>query len=137
MNESAEHVGHATIPATARADQAPPPPPVTPVRPKLVVLRGMKVGAEFPVYEGRNSVGRFADKPVDIDLVSQEAVEQIWCSRLHAVVVVEGQSVLIEDVNSLNGTWVNGVRLQAGQPKQIRAGDVVQVGTVQMKLVLE
>ena len=135
MNESAVQAANATIPATDRADQAPTPAPPT-IRPKFIVLRGMKIGTEYPVYEGRNTVGRFADKPVDIDLVCQESTEQIWCSRQHAVVVFEKGNVLIEDLNSLNGTWVNGVRIHAGQPRQLRAGDVVQIGTVQLKLIL-
>ncbi len=133
MNESVAQAANATVPATARADQppvAPPPPP----QPKLVVLRGMRINAEFPIYEGRNTVGRFADKPVDIDLVSQESTEQIWCSRQHAAVTFDKGNVVIEDLNSLNGTWVNGVRIHAGQPKPLRHGDVVQIGTVQMKL---
>jgi len=136
MNESAVQAGNATIPATDRADQQPTPPPTPSVRPKLVVLRGMKIGTEYPVYEGRNTVGRFADKPVDIDLVCQESNEQIWCSRQHAVIVCDKDNVLIEDLNSLNGTWVNGVRIHAGQSRQLRPGDVVQIGTVQMKLVV-
>jgi hypothetical protein len=136
MNESVVQAGNATIPATDRADQAPTTPPPPSVRPKLVVLRGMKIGSEYPVYEGRNTVGRFADKPVDIDLVCQESTEQIWCSRQHAIIVFEKGNVLIEDLNSLNGTWVNGVRIHAGQSRQIRPGDVVQIGTVQMKLVM-
>ncbi len=136
MNESVAHAGNATIPATAPADQPLTPPPAPSIRPKLVVLRGMKISAEYPIYEGRNTVGRFADKPVDIDLVSQESDEQIWCSRQHAAVVFEQGNVRIEDLNSLNGTWVNGVRIHPGQWKQLKPGDVVQVGTVQMKLVL-
>ena len=136
MNESVAQAGNATIPATAPADQPPTPPPPPSVRPKLVVLRGMKIRAEYPIYEGRNTLGRFADKPVDIDLVSQESDEQIWCSRQHAVIIFENESVRIEDLNSLNGTWVNGVRVHPGLAKPLRPGDVVQVGTVQMKLVL-
>jgi pSer/pThr/pTyr-binding forkhead associated (FHA) protein len=136
MNESVAQAGNATIPATARADQNPTPAGTPVVVPKLVVLRGLKINFEYPIYEGRNTVGRFADKPVDIDLVCQESTEQIWCSRQHAVIVLDKGAVLIEDLNSLNGTWVNGVRLAAGQPRPLRAGDVVQVGTVQMKLVI-
>lgn len=134
MNESVAQVANATVPATDRADQQPAPLPVPPVRPKLVVLRGMRIDAEYPIYEGRNTIGRFADKPVDIDLVSQESTEQIWCSRQHATVTFSDGAVMIEDLNSLNGTWVNGIRIHAGQQKVIRHGDVVQIGTVQMKL---
>jgi hypothetical protein len=127
-----------TIPATAPADRNPPaPPPSPPMRPRLVVLRGQKINAEFPVYEGRNTIGRFADKPVDIDLISQESETQIWCSRQHAAITFDKGAVLIEDLNSLNGTWVNGVRIHPGQLRVLKANDVIQVGTVQMKLVLE
>jgi hypothetical protein len=137
MNESVAQAANTTIPATDRADQPPLPPPTPVLKPRLIVLRGMRIGAEFPVYEGRNTVGRFADKPVDIDLVSQESVEQVWCSRQHAVLAFEKAQVAIEDLNSLNGTWVNGVRIHAGQPRVLRHGDVVQIGTVQMKLFME
>ena len=113
------------------------PLPVAPVgRPRLVVLRGLKINAEYPIYEGRNTIGRFADKPVDIDLVSQEAVEQIWCSRQHAVVTFDHGNVFVEDLNSLNGTWVNGSRIHAGQYHTLKHGDVIQIGTVQLKLQL-
>jgi hypothetical protein len=136
MNDAQQNLA-VTIPATARADEAPPPVPAPPaIRPKLVVLRGMKINTEYPLYEGRNMIGRFADKPVDIDLMTQESLEQIWCSRQHAVVMFERGMVVVEDLNSLNGTWVNGTRIAPKQPKQLKPGDVLQVGTVQMKLVI-
>lgn len=126
-----------TAPATQQAEEPVPPAPVAPMgRPKLVVLRGQKINVEYPIYEGRNTIGRFADKPVDIDLVSQESVEQIWCSRQHAVVTFDGGSVVVEDLNSLNGTWVNGGRIHAGQYRTLKHGDVLQIGTVQMKFLM-
>jgi pSer/pThr/pTyr-binding forkhead associated (FHA) protein len=126
-----------TVPATHPADQAVAPavePP--PSRPRLVVLRGLRINTEYPIYEGRNTIGRFADKPVDIDLVSQESIEQIWCSRQHAVVTFDRGVVAVEDMNSLNGTWVNGARILPGQGHLLKHGDVLQVGTVQLKLVV-
>jgi hypothetical protein len=135
MNEAALKTHHAEAPTTDRADQSQTPvPPASP--PKLVVLRGLKINVEYPVYEGRNTIGRFADKPVDIDLLIQESVEQIWCSRQHAAIAYQSGTVSIEDLNSLNGTWLNGIRVHPGQPRQLKAGDIVQVGTVQMKLVM-
>lgn len=114
----------------------PPKSVPPPLRVRFVVLRGTRVGAEYPVYEGRNTIGRFVDKPVDIDLITQEAVEQTWCSRVHAAVTLDRGTIVVEDLNSLNGTWVNGARIHPGQPRQLKANDVVQVGTVQMKLVV-
>lgn len=126
-----------TAPATQPAEESAHPLPVAPVgRPRLVVLRGLKVNVEYPIYEGRNTIGRFADKPVDIDLVSQESIEQIWCSRQHAVITFDHGNVLVEDLNSLNGTWVNGNRIHAGQYHALKHGDVIQIGTVQLKLHL-
>ena len=68
-------------------------------QPRLLVLRGQKRNVEYPIYEGRNTIGRFADKPVDIDLVSQESVEQIWCSRQHAVITFDRGTGVIYEVN--------------------------------------
>src|SRR5207248_6019553 len=91
------------------------PSPIPTLQLKLVVLRGQRVAAEYPIYEGRNTIGRFVDKPVDIDLVAQELVEQVWCSRLHAAITFDRGMALVEDLNSLNGTWVNGARIHPGQ----------------------
>lgn len=117
-----------------RDSSATPMPPACP--PKLLVLRGLKIGAEYPIYEGRNTIGRFADKPVDIDLLNQESVEQVWCSRQHAAITFSKGIVVIEDLNSLNKTWVNGACVHVGQQRQLKAGDIIQIGTVQMKLVV-
>jgi hypothetical protein len=136
MNDAAlQHSPQVAAPSTDMADQSQTPvPPAVP--PKLLVLRGLKISVEYPIYEGRNTLGRFADKPVDIDLLNQESVEQIWCSRQHATITFQSGIVFIEDLNSLNGTWVNGARVHPGQQRQLKPGDIVQVGTVQMKLVM-
>jgi len=47
MNDSVAQAGNATVPATDPADQPPPAPPPPAMRPKLVVLRGMKINAEY------------------------------------------------------------------------------------------
>jgi hypothetical protein len=136
MNEAAiDSPAPVTAPNTASGDQSATPVPVT-IPPKLVVLRGLKIGVEYPIYEGKNIIGRFADKPVDIDLLSQESVEQIWCSRQHATVTFSNGIIVIEDLNSLNKTWVNGTCVHPGQQRQLKPGDIVQIGTVQMKLTV-
>lgn len=129
-----------TYPAGFRG-AGPEPPADTPttgptVRPKLVVIRGVRAGQEYPVYDGRATIGRFADSPVDIDLTAQEADGQVWSSRRHAAVTFDQGLVLVEDLNSLNGTWVNGTRVYPGSQRLLRPGDVVQVGTVQLRLVV-
>lgn len=128
------------IPSTFTLPSATPVPAVPPaslLRPKLVVLRGERVGVEYPLYEGRNTIGRFVDRPVDIDLLSQESEVQVWCSRVHAVFTFKHGDVRVDDLNSLNGTWVNGVRITPGHPRVLKPGDVVQIGTVQLRFVVD
>jgi hypothetical protein len=103
-------------------------------KPTLTVLRGMKIDKVYPLYEGKNYLGRTDDKPVDIDLDEQESPDRIWCSRQHAVIVFENDQVSVEDLNSLNGTFVNRNRVHPGQVKVLQENDVVQIGTVHMKL---
>jgi FHA domain len=120
------------------------PPPAIPAadgtklpadaKPKLVVLRGQKINAEFPIYEGLNFIGRADEKPVDIDLEDQEPPDRIWCSRQHALISFDDGMLTIEDLNSANGTYVNRGRIYPGQKRSLNVNDVIQIGTVQMKV---
>jgi pSer/pThr/pTyr-binding forkhead associated (FHA) protein len=98
------------------------------------VLRGLKINVEYPVYEGNNFVGRADEKPVDIDLDDQEPPDRVWSSRQHCLITFENGSLNVEDLNSANGTFVNRTRVYPGQKRGLNVGDVVQVGTVQLKV---
>jgi pSer/pThr/pTyr-binding forkhead associated (FHA) protein len=117
-----------TQPASRPISVAPPP--------RLVVTRGQKPNAEFPIYDGRNYIGRASDKPADIDLTAQEDPTQVWSSRQHAVVMYDRGVMLIEDLNSLNGTYVNRSRLHPGQQRVLHPNDIITIGTVHMKVVV-
>ena len=123
---------------TLGQDDSPTPPPksVRPDSPHLRVVRGEQIDAIFQLREGVNVLGRAAEEPVDIDLGNQEAVEQIWTSRRHAAIVLETDGLYIEDLNSLNGTIINRSRIQPGQRYLLKSGDVVQLGTVQLRVEL-
>jgi len=103
-------------------------------QPRLVVLRGLKINVEYPIYEGQNYIGRADEKPVDIDLDDQEPPDRVWSSRQHALIIFENGELSLEDLNSANGTFVNRTRVYPGQKRNLAPNDVVQVGTVQMKL---
>src|SRR5581483_9752203 len=105
-------------------------------QPRLLVLRGQKRNVEYPVYEGLNFIGRADEKPVDIDLEDQEPPDRVYCSRQHAVINFEEAAgiITIEDLNSSNGTYVNRARVYPGQKRQLFVNDVVQIGSVQMRL---
>jgi len=116
---------------------ASPPPPPPAVIVKLRVVRGLRVGAEYPVYAGRNVIGRFADRPVDIDLTAIEPDGQVWSSRRHACLTLDKALLVVEDMNSLNGTWVNGSRILAGGALPLKAGDIIQIGVAQLRVDVE
>ena len=135
-------------PATAAAAVPPPPVPAEPAaaatqtsvppgsNPKLVVIRGQKINAEFPIYPELNFIGRSDEKPVDIDLEDQEPPDRVWCSRQHAVIEFNADQgmITVEDLNSSNGTYVNRNRVHPGQKKQLFVNDTIQIGTVHLKL---
>jgi len=98
--------------------------------PRLVVLRGQRRNVAYPIYEGLNFIGRADEKPVDIDLEDQEPRDRIWCSRQHALVGFEDGKLFLEDLNSVNGTYLNRTRVYPGQKQPLRVNDIIQIGTV-------
>jgi hypothetical protein len=138
-------------PGAAAPAAAPPTPPPQPAsaapavaagaipanaQPRLLVLRGQKRNVEYPIYEGQNFIGRADEKPVDIDLEDQEPPDRVWSSRQHAVVTFEEGRITIEDLSSSNGTFVNRARIYPAQPQPLKPNDVIQIGTVQLKLIV-
>jgi len=83
----------------------------------LVVRRGSDEGARFPLEARETTVGRHPDSDVFLD--------DITVSRKHAVFVTEGQVTSVRDAGSLNGTYVNRVRIDEAV---LASGDEVQVG---------
>jgi FHA domain-containing protein len=124
--------------ATPTPVAAPPVGAVLPAgsQPRLLVLRGQKRNVEYPVYEGLNFIGRADEKPVDIDLEDQEPPDRIWCSRQHACLSFENNEIFLEDLNSANGTFVNRSRIYPGQKRQLAPNDIIQIGNVQLKVVV-
>ncbi len=104
--------------------------------PRLLVLRGLKRNVEYPLYEGLNFIGRADEKPVDIDLEEQEPPDRIWCSRQHACITFENNQLVLEDLNSANGTYVNRTRVYPNQKRQLNINDIIQIGNVQLKVIL-
>ncbi len=143
MEMAAEPVMAAPVEAAPAAAAPAPAAPAAPAagaklpegaQPRLVVLRGLKINVEYPIYEGQNYIGRADEKPVDIDLDDQEPPDRVWSSRQHALIIYENGELSLEDLNSANGTFVNRTRVYPGQKRNLVPNDVVQVGTVQMKL---
>lgn len=89
--------------------------------PVLVVRKGPEVGERFFIEGESMTMGRDPDCDVFLN--------DVTVSREHARVFRKGVDYVIEDAGSLNGTYVNGVRVDAAP---LHAGDVVQIGMFQM-----
>jgi pSer/pThr/pTyr-binding forkhead associated (FHA) protein len=63
----------------------------------------------------------------DIDLTPYGALEE-GISRTHARLARSGNSIVLTDMDSVNGTYVNGQRLPANQQRILRDGDEMRLG---------
>jgi hypothetical protein len=127
--------------ATAAAPAEAPAPAAAAgaARAKLQVVRGGRKGQEFPLENGNNLVGRWdpetgAFPEVDLDQDDPEAK----ISRKHALIRFEGEKITVEDIGSLNGTYVNRQpRLMPGNPVELKSGDEIIIGKTFLKLIVE
>ena len=55
-------------------------------------------------------------------------LEDISVSRLHARIYKEENIVYLEDLNSTNGTFKNGLRLQPYEKRRLEEGDEIRIG---------
>jgi pSer/pThr/pTyr-binding forkhead associated (FHA) protein len=94
------------------------------------VMRSLNGGRTFPIEQGTNLIGRWDPDSgafPEIDLEPDDVEAKI--SRKHAVIERNGDRVTIQDIGSLNGTFVNrGGRLEAGQVVELKSGDELIVG---------
>ena len=105
------------------------------VKSRLEVVRGLKPSWKYPIFEGRNTIGRADQQPVEIDLQPQEPEDRIWSSRQHAAITWTKGAMEIEDLNSSNGTYVNRKRVPPGEKQTLKKDDMIQIGEVQMRVL--
>lgn len=67
----------------------------------------------------------------DVDLMPYNALGK-GISRRHASLVCSGNRIQIMDLQSSNGTHLNGIRLPPHEPHEIRDGDELRFGNLQM-----
>ncbi|MFN8059863.1 MAG: GGDEF domain-containing protein [Vicinamibacterales bacterium] len=84
----------------------------------LIVLEGGAVGQSYRLGLGDNVIGRYAQADVRI--------RQDGISRRHALVRGVGSpEVVVDDLGSTNGTFVNGSRVAS---QVLHDGDLIQIG---------
>jgi predicted component of type VI protein secretion system len=86
--------------------------------------------AKLAVREGPLAGRRFeVDREVVVGRVNADiTIGDPELSRRHAVLRPAEQALEIEDLGSLNGTWVNGRRLEASSVATLTPGDLVKIG---------
>jgi len=80
--------------------------------------RVLVAGLPFALLQGENVIGRDPHAAVHID--------HTLISRRHARVSVEGDEAVVEDLQSRNGTFLNGQRVES--PMALHDGDVLSLG---------
>jgi hypothetical protein len=69
----------------------------------------------------------------DLDLTDYDALEK-GVSRIHAALRRGDEVLSIIDLDSANGTFLNGQRLAANQPRLLRDGDEIRLGKLVMHI---
>src|SRR5579863_2285825 len=84
---------------------------------RLLLKFDSKLLKEVPLGGRPVTIGRAPDNDV--------AIDNLAMSNYHARVYSEAGQLVIEDLNSLNGTFVNDMRVERGT---LRDGDKIQAG---------
>ena len=83
----------------------------------FVIESGPKAGARYGLEADLTAIGRHSSADIFLD--------DVPVSRQHAQVERIGARYQVSDVGSLNGTYLNGTRIECSE---LEDGDVLQVG---------
>lgn len=96
---------------------------------KLKVLSGSHAGKEIGLTTEKFLVGRSES--------CQLRPKSESVSRKHCIIVIRDNRVLIQDLNSRNGTYVNDKRLPTDRAKVLNPGDEIRIGKLKFEAVIE
>ena len=83
----------------------------------VVVHRGANKGSRYLISEERTSIGRSPESEIFLD--------DVTVSRSHAVIERNGSTFALNDLGSLNGTYINNQSLKTSP---LSSGDEIQIG---------
>jgi hypothetical protein len=102
-------------------------------------LHLMESGQIMPLSDRNEyTLGRVSEgQPVvpDLDLSPYQAYAA-GVSRMHALLKRDGKRVIVMDLGSANGTYVNGKRLTANVERMLSHGDVVALGKFKFQVLI-
>ncbi len=92
------------------------------------------VGRVFDLAGGEVVLGNALDGGAGLDLRDQEGGSPRRMAARQAVLETNGPDLVIRDLDSPGGTFVNRQRLLAGQARRLQPGDEIQLGGVQLRV---
>lgn len=96
---------------------------------KLSVLAGTHAGKEIALKDEKFVVGRSEE--------CQLRPKSESVSRRHCVFVQKDGRVMLADLKSRNGTYVNDVRLEPEKAKVLKSGDRIRIGQLDFEILIE
>jgi pSer/pThr/pTyr-binding forkhead associated (FHA) protein len=90
---------------------------------RLVLLSEGFAGRTYELKVDKTTVGRVSDNTLELPESS--------VSSHHAEILLRGNDVLIRDLDSTNGTFINGEKVTEAV---LRPGQILRLGTVEMRL---
>jgi glycine cleavage system H protein len=92
---------------------------------QLIITRGATAGSKYSLSGAKVQIGRHPDSDIFLD--------DVTVSRRHAEVTLDGRQYVLSDVGSLNGTYVDGERIES---EVLREGAQIQVGKFRLVFVI-
>ncbi len=91
---------------------------------KLVVLNEGLIGQSFELKSDKTTIGRVEDNSFQLAVGS--------VSSHHCEILLQGSEVVVRDLNSTNGTFVNGQ--QVTKEAVLKPGQTLRLGQVEIRL---
>ncbi|HEV8541481.1 MAG TPA: FHA domain-containing protein [Verrucomicrobiae bacterium] len=91
--------------------------------PKLVVLSEGLTGRSHELKVEKTTIGRLEDNAFQI---AEQSV-----SSHHCEILLKGNDVVVKDLNSTNGTYINGEKISE---KPLKAGQILRLGSIEVRL---
>lgn len=123
---SAGSASSATAPVSSRpaAPASAGGPATTDAVSRIVITSGPKAGLELPLGNEPLTIGRSSESGL--------VIRDDYTSSHHARLVLWGDQWMIQDLDSTNGTWHDGVRVTA--PVPVKIGAPIKVGATTFEL---
>ncbi|NND96062.1 MAG: FHA domain-containing protein [Pirellulaceae bacterium] len=96
---------------------------------KLKVVGGSHDGKEIAIGSEKFLIGRSES--------CQLRPKSESVSRKHCILVLRDNRLLIQDLKSRNGTYVNDKRLPADKAKVLKPGDQLRIGKLSFEVIIE